>query len=526
MATTNMKVITRLRIGFGVVLSLMVLIIAYVYFQFTGIAAVNTRIADSEWVKAEAISTINALTRSNGRNTLELLIAKDKAQEDRISARIEENRKTITENFETLDKLVYLPKGKELLGKAKEARGKFVASFTQVRKLLSEGKKDEAIELANSETLPLLDALREPIDALTVVQKQIVTASIGEIKSNIAFSISAISIAGGLALGLGFFIAALISRKITRQLGGEPYEAVHIAGEIAKGDLAITINTRGSDQTSLLFALKEMRDGLVKLVGEVRSGTDSIATASSQIASGNQDLAARTESQAGSLEETASSMEELTSTVKHNADNAKQANRLAESASQVAIKGGAVVAQVVQTMGAINTSSKKIVDIIAVIDGIAFQTNILALNAAVEAARAGEQGRGFAVVASEVRSLAQRSSSAAKEIKSLIDSSVAAVDTGAQQVAEAGATMQEIVNSIDEVTTIMQQIMLASNEQAQGIEQVNTAINQMDQFTQQNAALVEESAAAAEGLSDQAKQLVELVSVFKIVPNQNFRLLN
>jgi methyl-accepting chemotaxis protein len=263
-----------------------------------------------------------------------------------------------------------------------------------------------------------------------------------------------------------------------------------------------------------------MRNSLARLVSQVRQGTDTIATASSQIAAGNQDLSSRTEEQASSLEETAASMEELTSTVKQNADNARQANQLAVSASSVAVKGGSVVAQVVDTMGAINASSRKIVDIISVIDGIAFQTNILALNAAVEAARAGEQGRGFAVVAAEVRNLAQRSASAAKEIKGLIDDSVSKVGEGSQQVAQAGRTMDEIVDSVKRVTDIMAEIQAASQEQTQGIGQINQAITQMDQVTQQNAALVEEAAAAAASLQEQAAGLSQVVSVFRLDPAQ------
>jgi len=259
-----------------------------------------------------------------------------------------------------------------------------------------------------------------------------------------------------------------------------------------------------------------MNDGLVKSVSQVRTGIDTIATASSQIAAGNLDLSSRTEEQASSLEETASSMEELTSTVKQNADNARQANQLAVSASGVAEKGGAVVSRVVDTMEDINASAKKIVDIIGVIDGIAFQTNILALNAAVEAARAGEQGRGFAVVASEVRNLAQRSAAAAKEIKTLIGDSVDKVELGSKLVEEAGVTMDEVVQSVRHVTDIMSEIMAASQEQSAGIEQVNQAIGQMDQVTQQNAALVEEAAAAAESLNEQAAKLAEAVSVFKL----------
>jgi methyl-accepting chemotaxis protein len=296
--------------------------------------------------------------------------------------------------------------------------------------------------------------------------------------------------------------------------------ALAAARQVADGDLTGKIEVRSGDETGqLLEALKLMNGSLVKIVGEVRQGTDAIATASGQIASGNQDLSSRTEEQASSLEQTAASMEELTSTVKQNADNARQANQLAVSASSVAVKGGAVVSQVVDTMGAINTSSRKIVDIISVIDGIAFQTNILALNAAVEAARAGEQGRGFAVVAAEVRNLAQRSAAAAKEIKTLIDDSVGKVDEGSKLVGEAGRTMEEIVDSVKRVTDIMAEITAASQEQTSGIEQINQAITQMDQATQQNAALVEEASAAAQSLQEQAQGLSIAVGVFKLDAN-------
>jgi methyl-accepting chemotaxis protein len=317
----------------------------------------------------------------------------------------------------------------------------------------------------------------------------------------------------GVALTL---IVGLVIRSLERAIGGEPGHAAQAAARIATGDLTVDIPVRAGDQDSLMAAIKAMRDKLTLIVTEVRSGTDAIATASGQISSGNQDLSSRTEQQASSLEETASSMEELTSTVKQNADNARQANQLAVTASEIAVRGGSAVAQVVTTMGAINESSKKIVDIITVIDGIAFQTNILALNAAVEAARAGEQGRGFAVVATEVRSLAQRSAAAAKEIKSLIDASVANVDAGTKLVDQAGATMDEVVDGVKRVTDIMAEITAASQEQSMGIEQVNQAVALMDEATQQNAALVEEAAAAAESMRDQASGLVQVVSVFKL----------
>jgi aerotaxis receptor len=321
--------------------------------------------------------------------------------------------------------------------------------------------------------------------------------------------------AGGVGLALAWLgLGQFLGRTVFRPLD----EALHVARAIAGGDLAKFEIRPGDEITGLLRALNQMSANLFAIVADVGANVAGVMSASSQIASGNHDLSSRTEQQASSLEQTAASMEELTSTVKQNADNARQANQLAVSASEVAVKGGSVVSQVVDTMGSINASSKKIVDIIGVIDGIAFQTNILALNAAVEAARAGEQGKGFAVVASEVRSLAQRSASAAKEIKTLIGDSVQKVEAGSKQVAEAGRTMEEIVGSVRRVTDIMGEITTASQEQTSGIEQINQAIAQMDQVTQQNAALVEEASATAQSLQEQADGLVKAVRVFRAEP--------
>ncbi|WP_377705461.1 methyl-accepting chemotaxis protein [Pseudoduganella sp. UC29_71] len=318
-------------------------------------------------------------------------------------------------------------------------------------------------------------------------------------------------------VALSVFVGMLLVQAISVPL----QQAMDIAIQVAEGDLTGKVEQRSSSEIGqLLTALDKMKTNLAAIVAEVRGSTDTISSASGQIAAGNMDLSDRTGEQAGSLEETASSMEELTGTVKQNAENSRQANILAQSASEVAIKGGVVVSQVVDTMGSINDSSKKIVDIIGVIDGIAFQTNILALNAAVEAARAGEQGRGFAVVASEVRNLAQRSAAAAKEIKALIDDSVDKVGSGAKLVDQAGATMQEIVTSIQRVTSIMSEITQASQEQTMGLDQIHSAITQMDGLTQQNVALVEEAAAAADALNERALGLTRVVSVFKLEGKQ------
>ena len=318
---------------------------------------------------------------------------------------------------------------------------------------------------------------------------------------------------GAFTALFAFVVALLMARSITRPLS----DALGLARKVADGDLSseITVNSR-DEIGQLQQALRDMNENLRTTVTKVRTGTETISTASGEIAAGNLDLSSRTEQQASSLEETASSMEELTSTVRQNAENARHANQLAIGASEVAARGGSVVSEVVDTMEQINTSAKKIVDIIGVIDGIAFQTNILALNAAVEAARAGEQGRGFAVVATEVRSLAQRSAAAAKEIKGLIGDSVDKVENGSKLVAEAGNTMDEVVASIRRVTDIMAEISAASHEQSAGIEQVNQAVTQMDQVTQQNAALVEEAAAAADSLQGQAAELAALVATFRL----------
>jgi len=397
---------------------------------------------------------------------------------------------------------------------------KVEAAYTPVAlaivKLGMDGKHDEAVEKMNAECKPMLAALltaaREYVDYSKEQAKHGVEAAAAAYATQRAMLLALSAMATLIAVALGW----VITSRLTTALGAEPAHLSDTAQRVARGDLSPARGADSAPAGSVLASMGAMQRQLVDLIGQVRTSADSIATASAQIAQGNNDLSSRTEEQASALEQTAASMEELGATVKQNADNARQANQLSQGASEVAVKGGHVVAQVVGTMKDINDSSKKIVDIISVIDGIAFQTNILALNAAVEAARAGEQGRGFAVVASEVRSLAGRSAEAAKEIKSLISASVERVEQGTTLVDQAGVTMTEIVSAIKRVTDIMGEISAASTEQSAGVSQVGEAVTQMDQATQQNAALVEESAAAAESLKLQAEAMVQAVAVFKL----------
>ncbi|QOL49478.1 methyl-accepting chemotaxis protein [Massilia litorea] len=403
---------------------------------------------------------------------------------------------------------------KKLSEQFAESRARFLEqAMKPIVAALKEGDVDRATARMNGPMHSLAIPMGKHLAGLVKIQTDVAAADFK--RSQEVVELVRLVCFAGLVFGLAMaaWLGWLLVRAIVRPLE----EAVKIAGAVAQGDLTQRIEVRANDETGrLMAALRDMNGSLVDIVTRVRAGTDTISTASSEIADGNLDLSSRTEQQAGSLEETASSMEELTSTVRQNADNARQANALAGSASAIAGKGGEVVAQVVETMGGINASAGKIVDIIAVIDGIAFQTNILALNAAVEAARAGEQGRGFAVVAGEVRNLAQRSAAAAKEIKSLIDDSVGKVQHGSALVDQAGATMKEIVASVSRVTDIMAEISAASQEQTAGITQVNEAIVQMDQTTQQNAALVEQASAAAQSLQHEAAALARTVGAFRI----------
>ena len=464
-------------------------------------------------VPAVDLATINDIWEMVRKNAIAVANTKDAAF---AKTKAEETMQTIkrAEGIWAKYMQTELTAEEERLAKKKlELHAVYVASVTRIFQMTMAGNTEGATKELKEVAEPLFYDLHETIYSMITLQGNVAAEKYAEAQSeyNSIFMVTSIIVSSGvlLAVIVGFFLI--------RAIVGPLNEGIAIANAVASGDLTSRIDVHSTNETGrLMMALKQMNDNLVELVGKVRMGTDSITTASSEIAAGNSDLSQRTEEQASSLEETASSMEELASTVKQNADNARQANQLAAGASEVAVKGGNVVGQVVQTMSSINESSKKIVDIISVIDGIAFQTNILALNAAVEAARAGEQGRGFAVVATEVRTLAQRSATAAKEIKELINDSVSKVEDGTRLVDEAGATMDEIVSAVKRVTDIMSEISAASQEQSAGIEQVNQAVTQMDEVTQQNAALVEEASAAAESMQEQAQALTQAVTVFKL----------
>ncbi|MFZ3040401.1 MAG: methyl-accepting chemotaxis protein [Thiobacillus sp.] len=430
------------------------------------------------------------------------------------TAKIENNIVEINKTWDAYMATTLTPEEKILAEKfAADSKVFVVDGLRPAVAALKANEIEVAKQIVVDKIRPLYQPVGEGIAALNGLQLDVAKQEYEQAHSRSVAVRNLAIVAAILGLGLLAWIGFTIIRAITRPLN----DAVKLARAVAEGDLTQRIEVHSTNEVGqLMQALKDMNDSLVRVVGQVRSGVDTVATASNQIAAGNLDLSSRTEEQASSLEETASSMEELTSTVKQNAENARQANQLVVSTADVAVKGGQVVSQVVDTMDSIKDSSRKIADIIGVIDGIAFQTNILALNAAVEAARAGEQGRGFAVVAAEVRNLAQRSAGAAKEIKGLIEDSVGKVDAGGKLVDEAGRTMDEIVTSVKRVTDIMSEIAAASQEQSTGIEQVNQAITQMEDETQQNAALVEQAAAAAESMQDQAAKLAEAVSVFKL----------
>ncbi len=509
----NLSIGMRLAAGFALTLLMVVLIAGTGVWRLRQVdAATQATLAEpltkerliAEWYTQiyAAVRRTAAIVKSSDPS-LTAYFKEDSAATAKLSADL----------VKQIEPLISGDKETALFQRIQEQRKQYGAARDNAVKAKAEGNQELADKILEENFTPTAKAYQESVRELVSLQREHIAATAAGIDATSARG--EMVIAGLTAFSL--LLGALSSWLLTRGIVGPIRTAVLVAETVAAGDLTQRIEADTKDETgALLRALAHMNESLAKIVSEVRSSTDTIGTASGEISAGSLDLSSRTEQQAASLEETAASMEQLTGTVRQNADNARQANQLAITASNVAVDAGSVVGQVVTTMGSINESSRKIVDIIGVIDGIAFQTNILALNAAVEAARAGEQGRGFAVVASEVRTLAQRSAAAAKEIKTLIGDSVEKVDAGTKLVDRTGATMEQVVTSIQRVTDIMAEIASASQEQIHGIEQVNQAVGQMDESTQQNAALVEESAAAAGALQEQAQRLAGMVGVFKL----------
>ena len=516
----NFKIGTRLNVAFG---SILLLLIAITSIGWSSLSATKTSMDVVVYENNTKIALSNKMLLDLNlvaRSVRNYILYKDKEKLATMLERIDRGTKGFSTNVEKLGVLVKSEQAKKIYADIQTHAPETLRRLNHVVSLVNDGKSEEATLLLMNQVQPLQDSLFADLYAMVDLQEKQNQMQIDVVHDEYLFSIRLLIGASGLATLVGAGLAFAIRRSITVPID----QAVSIADTIAGGDLSRDISVSGKDEVSqLLYALNEMRSNLASIVTQVRSGTDTISTASQQIAAGNQDLSSRTEHQASSLEETASSMEELTSTVNQNAESVRQANELAKTASEVAVRGADVVSQVVTTMEAINESSAKIVNIIGVIDGIAFQTNILALNAAVEAARAGEQGRGFAVVASEVRILAQRCTEAAKEIKQLIGVSVEKVEMGTSLVTQAGNTIVDITDSIKHVNDIMSEINLASQEQQAGIHQINEAVIQMDQVTQQNAALVEEAEAAATSLQQQAVSLAKLVNTFTLSAEHGYQ---
>jgi methyl-accepting chemotaxis protein len=518
MNLNNLRIGARLALGFGVVLALCAAILLLSLMEERSLGRGLDTISGYSEAKSTLLSTLERATLERAIAARNLVMLADAPRRQAEHERIAASKKQIDDSLKGLSTLLAeradaTDADRKTLREMQDLEARYWPVAEAIVKLSDAGKKDEAMAKLTNDCIPLLAEVKTRMgDAATGNQKD-AGAMVSGLEGDAKRSQFVLLALGLVALGLGSGLAWAIQRSVV----GPLRNATESVRRVAEGDLTETVRSQGRDEVAdMLSAVSQMQQRLRDVVGGIRSGVDSVNTASVEIASGNIDLSARTEQTASSLQQAASAMEQLTGTVKQSADSARQANQLAFSAAEVAQRGGTVVAQVVSTMDAINTSSKKIADIIGTIDGIAFQTNILALNAAVEAARAGEQGRGFAVVASEVRSLAQRSAEAAKEIKGLIGDSVDKVEGGSRLVADAGRTMSEIVSSVQRVSDIIGEITAAATEQSDGIGLVNSSVNQLDQMTQQNAALVEESAAAAESLKDQAARLTQVVGTFRL----------
>ena len=508
----NLNIGVRLGLGFAAVLALLVILIVVTLSRIEIAAAANDRLVNTSIKNQRNVAEWARMVEVNAALTEAALHATDPQARAGIETRIQDIADRSGEVMRQIDAGLRNPEVRAHFGIVKEIRQRFIDARSAVLAARQSGDLAGAERLMRTRMQPETEAYLASVAKLAAMQVQSADAIAHTVVDAFHTARLTLTLLGAAAVALGIAFAVLITRSIVRPIG----QAVAVADRVAAGDLTSRFEVDGRDETArLMHALQKMNDGLLAIVGQVRDGTGQIATASSEIAAGTLDLSRRTEQQAAALEETASTMEELTTTVRQNAEHARHASALAREASAIAGRGGAVVGDVVGTMDAIGAASRKIVDIIAVIEGIAFQTNILALNAAVEAARAGEQGKGFAVVASEVRNLAQRSSAAAKEIKELIGDSARKVDAGAGLVDQAGATMTEIVDSVGRVTGIMADIAHASAEQTNGIEQVNLAIAEMDHVTQQNAALVEQASAASGAMQEQARRLAGAVGTFR-----------
>nr|WP_314358272.1 methyl-accepting chemotaxis protein [uncultured Achromobacter sp.] len=509
----NMKLGTRLAGGFSVLLAMIIVMCIVGLVSLANINESVETVTQRSLIKERLISDWGRNIQTGVTRTTAIAKSGDASLAGFFTEEAAASTRNSSALQQKIEPLIETDEEKRLWEGIRKSRGDYLRTRDAIFKAKQDGDVEAANRVFTQEFLPATRQFIDQINKLSDLQRAEIDASAADIQSAYGAANLWMIVIGSIALVTGLVLAVLLTRGITRPLA----DAVRVARTVAANDLTSTITVRSRDEIGqLMQALESMNANLAGTVASIRTGVDSMASASGEIAAGNTDLSSRTEQQAASLEETAASMEQLSSTVKQNADSARQANQLAAAASDTASRGGATVSEVVSTMNAISSSSVKIADIVSVIDGIAFQTNILALNAAVEAARAGEQGKGFAVVAAEVRTLAQRSAQAAKEIKTLIEDTVQKISQGSISAERAGTTMQEIVSSVQRVTDIMGEIAAASAEQADGIEQVNRAVSQMDEVTQQNAALVEEAAAAAGSMQDQAAELTRAVSAFKL----------
>jgi methyl-accepting chemotaxis protein len=509
----NYKIGTRLAGGFGLLIALSLAMLTSGIYQLNQVSSSTKQMMQEPLRKERLASDWHATLVAGVQRSMAVARSNDDSLVELFAAENTRASKESGKRQEQFASLISTPEEKALFDKVGEYRQSYIKKRDAIIAEKGAGNFDRARSLFDNEFVPASNGYLASVEALRDHQRASIDQMGQDINTGASRGDLILAVTGALSAIIGVLIAWVLTRSIVQPLA----RAVRATQAVAAGDLTHNVQPEGRDEAAqLLHALQDMTVRLRTIVGEVRQGSESIAGASSQLAAGNIDLSSRTEEQASALQETAASIEQLSSTVRQNADNARQANQLAQSTTQQAQSGGQLVTEVVETMGAIDSSSKKIVDIIGVIDSIAFQTNILALNAAVEAARAGEQGRGFAVVASEVRSLAQRSASAAKEIKELIDRSVQTVEAGNRLVVQAGASIQDIVNGVRKVSDLVGEISSASNEQTMGIEQVNVAVNQMEVTTQQNASLVNEASAATQSLQQQATQLAETVSQFRL----------